>query len=608
MKAKATKLSLQNSCHICATPSPSYWALSECGHSYCSLCCLRLRILYKNNKCPLCNKDSGLKTIIIKHPQNFSFSSSFSKMATTFDANLSLYFESEEVMKMSLQPSLIKCPKCYLTFDSISILKGHLSLIHSGCVFCDICLKFKKVFPQEQKTFPSNDSLKEHQKGNGVDSHPSCNICNILFYGEDELDEHNRLMHEQCHICSKINQRRLQNLIPDKQKALKGDAKLLKFYKGYEQLAIHFEKEHYPCMEEVCLGMKFVIFEEELELQAHMSQVHGKKSNRPIKLDISFFNKSLSSNQLPSGPSSRSSNTNTIGSTNVTSVTSAKNSTNATNNTTMAITKAETREEFSRNLKLSYPFIKDSFIRELLSELYLFIDGKKKKICAYGGAGGASHWGGSTKNILALDIIITLEDGISKMSFTTDPTLILKDICLRLSNLIEEEKKRTEFLSSLNEHLRKLESFPSLQSTFNNFPSSITMQQPKVIKLVSSTSSSSKSNTKDVLMGKSFGHGNKRPNLFKNSFKNETKNNNAASNAAIIDGGKIIEDEKNIFEEGENIFLNVRDLSSSLNIGLGIDNHGVIDDVEDGSSSSTIRKGAKKKGSSKKGQILYKWG
>jgi hypothetical protein len=68
----------------------------------------------------------------------------------------------------------------------------------------------------EQTLFQPND-LKKHYKfgdkainkddDSGFKGHPECAFCRSSFYGDDELFEHCRDKHEQCHICVRRGKR-----------------------------------------------------------------------------------------------------------------------------------------------------------------------------------------------------------------------------------------------------------------------------------------------------------------------------------------------------------------------------------------------------------------
>lgn len=100
-----------------------------------------------------------------------------------------------------------------------------------------------------------------------------CAFCSgKRFYSDDELYIHMRNQHEKCHICDKMNPASPQ------------------YFKDYNQLFDHFKHSHYVCTVQTCLDNKFVVFKDELELQAHILQEHGNI----LKGKPKFFQSELS--------------------------------------------------------------------------------------------------------------------------------------------------------------------------------------------------------------------------------------------------------------------------------------------------------------------------
>jgi hypothetical protein len=82
--------------------------------------------------------------------------------------------------------------------------------VHKLISTSDLCTRFKKIFTHEQTLFNSTQLTKHYKFGDkainkdddsGFKGHPECAFCKSSFYGDDELFEHCRDKHEQCHIC-----------------------------------------------------------------------------------------------------------------------------------------------------------------------------------------------------------------------------------------------------------------------------------------------------------------------------------------------------------------------------------------------------------------------
>ena len=77
--------------------------------------------------------------------------------------------------------------------------------------------------------------------------------------------------HYKCHVCESQG---LYN----------------QFFKDYEQLSFHFDREHFLCHDPQCLAARFVVFEHEIDLRAHELEVHGgslqNRKNAKIQLEF----------------------------------------------------------------------------------------------------------------------------------------------------------------------------------------------------------------------------------------------------------------------------------------------------------------------------------
>lgn len=94
----------------------------------------------------------------------------------------------------------------------------------------------------------------------GFKGHPLCGFCGERFYDDDKLYEHCRMKHERCFICDRRDSRKPH------------------YYMDYNALEEHFKKDHYLCSDRECLEKKFVVFESEMDLQAHQLSDHGGKT------------------------------------------------------------------------------------------------------------------------------------------------------------------------------------------------------------------------------------------------------------------------------------------------------------------------------------------
>lgn len=106
--------------------------------------------------------------------------------------------------------------------------------------------------------------------------HSMCGFCKRWFYDSDGLYKHCREHHEECFICVRqgirhqyhLNYDRLVRSIHSHVNPL-----LTRTFRGVQEQ--HFKSDHFLCPHPDCLAQKFVVFESELDLQAHALEVHG---------------------------------------------------------------------------------------------------------------------------------------------------------------------------------------------------------------------------------------------------------------------------------------------------------------------------------------------
>ena len=96
------------------------------------------------------------------------------------------------------------------TFPTMRGLKG--ALARRGLLFCEVCLKGRKVFACEQLVY-TRRSLARHKAAgdaagplaeSGFSGHPRCDFCLQRFYVETELFVHMQTRHEHCFLCRRV--------------------------------------------------------------------------------------------------------------------------------------------------------------------------------------------------------------------------------------------------------------------------------------------------------------------------------------------------------------------------------------------------------------------
>ncbi|KAL7172027.1 hypothetical protein ACSBR2_031675 [Camellia fascicularis] len=170
-------------------------------------------------------------------------------------------------------------------FRNIDQLKGHLFHQHN-LRMCSLCLQGRKVFVCEQKLY-TRAQLNQHintgdsevdgteSERGGFTGNPLCEFCRTPFYGDNELYSHMSTEHYTCHICQRQHPGHYE------------------YYKNYDDLEIHFRREHFLCEDEACLVKNFVVFQSEAEIKRHYAMEHGgrmsrSKRNSVLQIPTSF--------------------------------------------------------------------------------------------------------------------------------------------------------------------------------------------------------------------------------------------------------------------------------------------------------------------------------
>lgn len=302
-------------CFICATDHPKLWAIFECSHRICFTCALRLRHLYDNRRCVWCKTESE-RVIIVRarvdlnrsHEHTQSFEDLWSQKNSLLPGQAprtDFYFEDENGRREVMGLLKLSCnvPGCSKSkeFTTLAELKRHVQLAHQ-LLTCDICQNHRKTFPSEYRYYrQTGGDLVRHQKGqlDGA-GHPPCRLCGTLFYSEDELTEHCRQRHEACFICQRQAMRSNRASRTDRTGRIDQvggiqESELEIHYRDYGELEAHFKSKHFLCTDPMCLELKFIVFETELEYKAHMAEVHLSNSKMQrsaqrqlIRLDTGF--------------------------------------------------------------------------------------------------------------------------------------------------------------------------------------------------------------------------------------------------------------------------------------------------------------------------------
>ncbi|POM62444.1 Avr1b-1 Avirulence-like protein [Phytophthora palmivora] len=256
-------------CLLCADPI-KFYAVGECNHhGICSRCSMRMRLIMDDRNCPMC-KQPLERVVVSSSPrpyESFELWGDAAGPESVLDEPSEMIFvdcRAHYYDLRSLREFKCRMKRCREVKHSLGQLKEHLRHEH-GVEFCELCLTHQSFFIQEQEVF-TKGALKGHHIGRsrggpagqkhantGKDFHPMCQFCRKRFYGDKELYEHLERDHFKCHICKVENE----------------------YFRNYASLETHFRREHHLCEDPRCLEMRFVVFPNDVEYQAHMSSIHG---------------------------------------------------------------------------------------------------------------------------------------------------------------------------------------------------------------------------------------------------------------------------------------------------------------------------------------------
>ncbi|WVF67503.1 hypothetical protein IAT40_002259 [Kwoniella sp. CBS 6097] len=305
-------------CFICAEPI-TFWSVGVCGHRTCHVCAVRLRTFYKKNDCTFCKsplpsllfsrsptapfpsehhitpsrpeviaaaqakgdkeREAGNKTY--KWDKNIIWPGKLDLGAFPYiDEILNVVFENEDMMEATLLLLRFNCPyqDCPYQAESWGSLSKHTMAAH-GLSLCNLCKNQLSRFAHEQGLYPPKllglhdpsvvprgqhpprpkpEQMEMIKRWDAP--HPMCEFCHRAFFGPDELFKHMRTDHEECHVCRGL-----------------GDKDV--YFQNYDKLEKHFNHDHYPCTQPVCLEKKFVVFGTDMDLKAHVISEHSESMN-----------------------------------------------------------------------------------------------------------------------------------------------------------------------------------------------------------------------------------------------------------------------------------------------------------------------------------------
>ncbi|MCD7450173.1 hypothetical protein HAX54_003954 [Datura stramonium] len=286
---------MDDSCAVCAE-TLEWVAYGACGHKdVCSTCVARLRFICDDRRCCICKTEANVVFVTKALGDYTRMISDFSVLPSEpkegrsgsywYHEDTQAWFDDIDHYKMIREMCRLSCSVCdkmegpagdamrkRARFRNIEQLKGHLFHQHK-LLMCSLCLEGRKIFICEQKLY-TRAQLNQHintgdsevdgteSERGGFTGHPLCEFCRTPFYGDNELYSHMSTEHYTCHMCQRQHPGQYE------------------YYKNYDDLEIHFRRDHFLCEDESCLAKKFVVFQSESELKRHNTLEHGGRMSR----------------------------------------------------------------------------------------------------------------------------------------------------------------------------------------------------------------------------------------------------------------------------------------------------------------------------------------
>nr|CAD7588223.1 unnamed protein product [Timema genevievae] len=266
----------ENTCVVCFKDVTIY-SIGDCDHPVCYDCSTRMRVLCRQNECPICRQDLP-KVIFTKEVRPFRDLNNYTYL---MDKKFKICFESAAIQtayNKLLEHICLLCSSrpAFRTFQN---LKDHMKKEHE-LQYCNLCVDNLKIFTGERRCYTRAQLALHKRKGDPEDrshrGHPLCEFCDERYMDTDELYRHLRRDHLFCHFCDADGFHR--------------------YYSSYDFLRDHFQSEHYLCEEGDCLEEKFTcVFRSEIDLKAHRASVHGRmigkaatKQARTLELEFTL--------------------------------------------------------------------------------------------------------------------------------------------------------------------------------------------------------------------------------------------------------------------------------------------------------------------------------
>ena len=231
----------------------------QCNHrGACSICLMRMRAIEpKDLCCPMCRQKNEhiICSFEDKPWKEFKLPGSVPS-GIRFHRESQMYFPVHYYARHIEPLWLQACKVCSVAFKDSEQLGKHYQTVHN-LRLCQLCIKYKQVFPSEQivYTVAELDSHMKHRGKDGSEGHPHCSYCNTEYYDKTLLLKHITTDHFMCPLCPR-------------------DDLNSSYYRDYKMLDAHYRENHFACEDPACVEKKHVVFRSLFDLQAHNRTAH----------------------------------------------------------------------------------------------------------------------------------------------------------------------------------------------------------------------------------------------------------------------------------------------------------------------------------------------
>jgi hypothetical protein len=235
---------------------------------------MKIRALQRNLCCITCKRE--LEHVICSDKANAKYED-FPMWGDSIgpefvlDQKSQMFFPSEYYKNKIQKLWVYKCKICPTVCRDVKSLRGHVAGEHNMHI-CLHCVENKQEFPAELKVYTQKQYETHLREGDqdGSQGHPNCEFCKKRYYDSTALFVHLNKDHYTCHLCEKAGIK-------------------FKYYKDYKHLEDHFRSAHMLCDDPVCLARKFIVFDNEIDMEVHNRKYHPTftvKRATTIKLDF----------------------------------------------------------------------------------------------------------------------------------------------------------------------------------------------------------------------------------------------------------------------------------------------------------------------------------